>query len=263
MAATTSIETIASGREARPLAQTVSLVTGASRGIGAAIARELAAAGSLVVVDYATDEAGASAVLAQIRERGDAAHSVVCDVANHELVRETVAEIVSRFGRLDILVNNAGILRDRSFLKLTPGEWDDVMAVNLDGVMHTCSAALPHMVERGYGRIVNISSFVAQTGNFGQTNYAAAKAGMIGFTRALALEVARKGITVNAVCPGFIETGMWHSIPGDVRESILSRIPVRRVGSPEDVAKAVRYLVVDGAYVTGQTLNVNGGIYIG
>ena len=247
----------------QPLTGTVSFVTGASRGIGAAIARELAAAGSHVVIDCRVDTAGADSVVEGIRRQSQSADGVICDVSDHEAVSQTVGAIVERYGRLDVLVNNAGILRDRSFLKLTPSEWHEVINVNLHSVMNTCSAVLPHMVERGAGRIVNISSFVAQTGNFGQTNYAAAKAGIIGFTRALALEVAAKGVTVNAVCPGFIETGMWHSIPDEVRQTILKRIPMRRVGSPEDVAKTVRFLATEGDYITGQTINVNGGIFIG
>lgn len=247
----------------RALTGTVSFVTGASRGIGAAIARELAAAGSHVVIDYRTDADGACAVIEEIRHASGSAEGVVCDVSDPQAVAHTVSATIEKHGRVDVLINNAGILRDRSFLKLSSAEWHDVINVNLNSVMHTCSAVLPHMVRYGRGRIVNISSFVAQAGNFGQTNYAAAKAGIIGFTRALALEVASKSITVNAICPGFIETGMWQSIPGKVRESILARIPMGRVGSPEDVAKTVRFLVTEGDYITGQTINVNGGMFIG
>jgi len=247
----------------KPLSGTVSFVTGASRGIGAAIARELASAGSHVVIDCSTDEAGARSVVREIGADGNSAEHVVCDVSDHAAVHDCIAQLVARLGRIDVLVNNAGILRDRTFLKLSPADWHDVINVNLHSVMSTCSAVLPNMTERGYGRIVNISSFVAQTGNFGQTNYATAKAGMIGFTRSLALEVAKKGITVNAICPGFIETGMWRSIPSQTQSAIVARIPMQRVGTPEDVARAVRFLVVDGDYVTGQTLNVNGGLFIG
>jgi acetoacetyl-CoA reductase len=247
----------------KPLDGTVSFVTGASRGIGAAIARELAASGSHVFLGYATNEAGAQAVLREIAEDGNNADSIACDVSNHSAVHKSISHIVSDAGRIDILINNAGILRDRTFLKLAPAEWHDVINVNLHSVMSTCSAVLPGMVQHGFGRIVNISSFVAQMGNFGQTNYATAKAGMIGFTRSLALEVARKGVTVNAICPGFIETRMWQSIPADVKETILSRIPMRRVGTPEDIARTVRFLVSDGDYITGQTINVNGGLFIG
>jgi acetoacetyl-CoA reductase len=259
----TTVRPVDMARHRRPLSESVSFVTGASRGIGAAIARELAAAGSHVVIDYHTDAAGAQRVVEEIRAANCDAEAVLCDVADHAAVAAAIADVAERHGRLDVLVNNAGILRDRSFLKLSPREWHDVIDVNLHGVMNTCSAVLPLMVERKAGCIVNISSFVAQTGNFGQTNYAAAKAGIIGLTRSLALEVAAKGIRVNAICPGFIETGMWQSIPDEVREKILDRIPMRRVGTPEDVARTVRFLVTEGDYITGQTINVNGGIFIG
>lgn len=247
----------------RPLCGTVSLVTGGSRGIGAEIARELALAGSHVVIDFLEDGDGAESVLRQIRAEEGSAEIIACDVTDRGAVIKTVGELAERLGRLDVLINNAGILRDRSFTKLTNEEWHDVINVNLHGVMNMCSAVLPYMLSKNRGRIVNISSFVAQTGNFGQTNYAAAKAGVIGFTRALALEVASKGITVNAVCPGFIDTGMWRAIPDEIRGALVARIPMRHVGTPKDVARAVRFLAVDGDYITGQTLNVNGGIYIG
>ena len=263
MAAITSIVQARTERANKPLAGTVSLVTGASRGIGAAIARDLAGCGSHVVIDYTHDEAGADFVVTEILLQNGTAEKIACDVSDHGAVKAAVADLLETHGHIDIVVNNAGILRDRSFLKLSQQDWNDVISVNLNGVMNVCASVVPGMVQNGYGRIVNISSFVAQTGNFGQTNYAAAKAGMIGFTRALALEVARKGVTVNAVCPGFIETNMWRSIPTEVQENILARIPMRRVGSPEDVASAVRFLVLDADYMTGQTLNINGGIYIG
>jgi acetoacetyl-CoA reductase len=247
----------------KPLTGAVAFVTGASRGIGAAIARELATAGAHVVIDYLVDSSGAACVIDDIVDRGYSAEGVVCDVSDHAAVARTISRMVDKCGRLDVLVNNAGILRDRSFVKLSPSEWHDVINVNLHSVMNTCSAALPHMLREGHGRIVNISSFVAQSGNFGQTNYAAAKAGIIGFTRSLALEVAARGITVNAVCPGFIETGMWLSIPDEVKQRLLQRIPMGRVGSPADVARTVRFLATEGDYITGQTINVNGGIFIG
>jgi len=172
-------------------------------------------------------------------------------------------EISRQYGSLDILINNAGILRDRRFVKMSPQDWREVMDVNLGGVVNACAMALPGMLDRSYGRIVSVASFVAQAGNFGQTNYATAKAGIIGLTRTLALEVARNNVTVNAVCPGFIETGMWGSIPDEVRAKLLERIPMRRVGQPRDVATLIRFLVSEGDYVTGQTLNVNGGVFIG
>lgn len=246
-----------------PLGGSVAMVTGASRGIGAAIAQELARAGAHVIIDYLKDVGAADAVLGGILSRRGSAETVACDVTDRAAVADTIRDIVARFGKLDILINNAGVVRDRSFAKLTEGDWSDVISVNLSGVVNTCSAALPHMLRRMYGRIVNISSFVAQAGNFGQANYAASKAGIIGLSRSLALEVASKGITVNVVCPGFIDTNMWRSIPAEIRERLVARIPMRRIGLPGDVARAVRFLVADCEYVTGQTINVNGGIYLG
>lgn len=239
------------------------LVTGASRGIGAAIAQELALQGAAVVVNYREDRPGAEAVVSRIRSSGGNAASLRCDVSDRAAVASMGAEIADRYGSLDVLINNAGILRDKRFVKMSPQDWRDVMDVNLEGVVNACAMALPGMLERGYGRIVSVASFVAQAGNFGQTNYAAAKAGIIGFTRALALEVARDNVTVNAVCPGFIATGMWNSIPEEIRQKLLERIPMRRVGQPGEVATLIRFLVAEGDYVTGQTLNVNGGIFIG
>lgn len=250
-------------KPARSFSGTVSVVTGASRGIGAAIAQELASRGSHVVIDYLNHESDANDVHRVIQEQGGSAECVSCDVSQPAHVREMIEGLAKRFGRIDVLVNNAGILRDRSFLKMSDSDWQDVINVNLNSVMISSKAVLPYMVEQKYGRIINISSFVAQAGNFGQTNYAAAKAGIIGFTRALSLEVARHGVTVNAICPGFIETGMWKSIPGEVREKIIAKIPMQRVGKPADIARTVGFLVEDGDYITGQTINVNGGVFIG
>jgi acetoacetyl-CoA reductase len=247
----------------KPLDGTVSFVTGASRGIGAAIAAELASRGSHVVIDYLTHDGDAADVLAAITESGGSAECVACDVSKADEVRKTIDAVIERLGHVDVLVNNAGILRDRSLLKMSESEWNEVINVNLSSVMLTSKAVLPHMIANKRGRIVNIASFVAQAGNFGQTNYAAAKAGIIGFTRALALETARHGVTVNAVCPGFIETSMWTSIPDAIRAQIVEKIPMQRVGSPRDVARAVRFLAEEGDYITGQTLNVNGGVFIG
>jgi acetoacetyl-CoA reductase len=241
----------------------VALVTGGSRGIGAEIARELGRNGFVVAVNYLVDRSDALRVVEAIRESGGQAEPFGCDVSDHGAVAELVRAIADRHGSLDVLVNNAGIVRDRSFAKMALSEWQDVLSVNLNGVMNTCAAAVPGMIERKFGRIVNISSFVAQAGNFGQTNYAAAKAGIIGFTRSLALELAKSDITVNAVCPGFIATDMWKTIPTDVQAKILDKIPMRRVGEPADVARVVRFIVTEAAYVTGQTLNVNGGVFIG
>lgn len=247
----------------RVLAGRNALVTGSSRGIGAGIARMLAQRGARVIVNHSASAEEAHSLIEQICSSGGEAIERCFDVSNRESVSNNIADIIKQFGPIDILVNNAGILRDRTFRKMTAQEWSDVLNVNLNGIAHTCAAVVPAMFDKEFGRIINISSFVAQTGNFGQTNYAAAKAGMIGFSRSLALEVATKNITVNCICPGFIDTGMWRSIPEDVREGIVQRIPMHRVGTVDEIAQAVRFLVEDADYITGQTLNVNGGIFIG
>ena len=162
-----------------------------------------------------------------------------------------------------MLVNNAGILRDRTFKKMSIADWHEVIDTNLTSVMNCCHAAVPMLLENGWGRIVNISSFVGQMGNFGQANYSAAKAGLLGFTKSLAIELARSNITVNAVCPGFVETEMWNSVPPNIQEKILDRIPMHRVAKAEEIARGVRFLTVEGEYMTGQSLNINGGVYMG
>jgi len=173
-----------------------------------------------------------------------------------------IEETIQHFGRIDILVNNAGINLDRTMKKMTVEDWNTVIQVDLNSFFYTVKAALPYFTEQKSGTIINISSFVGQMGNFGQANYAAAKSGIIGFTKTAALELARSHVTVNAICPGFIETEMYEVIPEKVKEAILQRIPLGRVGTPQEVARAVRYLIVDGEYITGQTLNINGGIYM-
>lgn len=176
--------------------------------------------------------------------------------------KHLVEETKAAFGQLDILVNNAGITRDRSFKKLGEEDWKKVIDVNLHSVYNTTSAALGDLVEAEAGRIINISSIIGQAGGFGQTNYAAAKAGMVGFTKSLALELAKTNVTVNAICPGFIETEMVMAIPEEVRANIVAKIPKRRFGQVNEIARGVVYLVKDGAYITGQQLNINGGLYM-
>ncbi|WP_119069259.1 3-oxoacyl-ACP reductase family protein [Rubrobacter indicoceani] len=240
----------------------VAIVTGAGRGLGAAIAKELGAGGAKVVVNYSRSKEPAEAVAKEIESSGGEAVAVQGDVSNPEEAKRLVEQAVEKYGQLDILVNNAGITIDKTMKKLTTDEWDKVVTVDLNSCYYVFKPAMEHLMET-QGRVVNISSFVGQAGNFGQANYAAAKAGLIGFTKTAAKEMARSGVTVNAVCPGFIETDMFADVPQKVvDEKIVPMIPLGRIGQPEDVAKAVKYLCVDGDYITGQTLNVNGGVYI-
>jgi acetoacetyl-CoA reductase len=241
----------------------VALVTGSSRGIGAAIASELARCGAYVVVNYVSGKDAAQASVARCKEAGGDAHAEAADVSDAAGVRAMFERVLEKCKKVDILVNNAGILRDRTFRKLTLDDWHSVIDTNLTSVMNTCHVAVPHMIDSGAGRIVNVSSFVGQMGNFGQANYSAAKAGIIGFTKSLAIELARYNILVNAVCPGFVNTEMWRSVPENVQEKILDRIPMRRVAEPEEIARGVRFLVTEADYMTGQSLNINGGIYMG
>jgi acetoacetyl-CoA reductase len=241
----------------------VVVVTGAARGIGRAIAEEVGHGGGKVVVNYAHSSGLAEELAAKLLQTGAAdAVALQADVSDPAQAANLIEETVRRFGHIDVLVNNAGITLDRTMKKMTIEDWNTVIQTNLNSCFYTVKAAQNHFIEQGHGAIINISSFVGQMGNFGQANYAAAKAGIIGFTKTAALELARYRITVNAICPGFIETEMYLSVPDKVKEMILKRIPLGRVGMPEEVARAVRYLIVDGDYITGQTLNINGGIYM-
>jgi acetoacetyl-CoA reductase len=242
----------------------VALVTGASRGLGAAIAEELGRRGAKVVVNYAGSKEPAEKVAEEISEaqEGGEALAVQANVADPQDAKRLIDETVEQFGRIDILVNNAGINVDRTLRKLSLEDWYKVLQVDLDACFHTVHAALPYMIEQEFGRIVNMSSFVGEAGNVGQANYAAAKSGLFGFTKTAALELARYNITVNAVSPGFIETEMVAQIPEDAKEKILEQIPLGRLGEPVEIAKAVRYIVEDGDYMTGSILDINGGVYM-
>lgn len=238
----------------------VAIVTGGGRGIGSAIARELSEGGAKVVVNYSNSKGPAEEVVSSLN--GNGAVAIQADVAQAEEASRLIEDTISEFGQVDILVNNAGITLDKTMKKLSIEDWDKVVQVDLNSCFYTVKAALPHFAEQESGKIVNISSFVGQAGNLGQANYAAAKAGIIGFTKTAAIELAKHNVTVNAVCPGFIATEMFTAVPEEVQEKIVKRIPLGRPGEPEEVAKAVRYLVVDGDYITGQMLSINGGIYM-
>ncbi|MBE3550407.1 MAG: 3-oxoacyl-[acyl-carrier-protein] reductase [Brockia lithotrophica] len=243
------------------LAERVALVTGASRGIGRAIALELARGGARVLVVYRGRRDAAEAVVEEIRGLGSEAFAEQGDVARPEEAERLVSLALDRFGRLDILVNNAGITRDNLLLRMKDEEWEEVLRTNLSGPFYLMRAAAKHMVRARRGRIVNIASVVGLVGNPGQANYAAAKAGLIGLTKAAAKELASRGITVNAVAPGYIQTDMTESLPEAAKEALLRLIPAGRFGSPEDVARAVRFLAGDdAAYITGHVLVVDGGM---
>ena len=237
------------------------LVTGASRGIGRAIALRLAAEGAAVALNFAGNVAAAEAVRKEIESAGGKAILVPADVADETAATEMVEKTAEAFGAIDILVNNAGITRDGLLLRMKEEDWDAVLNTNLKGVFHCSKAAAKFMMKKRYGRIVNMASVVGLVGNSCQANYAAAKAGVIGFTKALAKELAGRGITVNAIAPGFIRSDMTDVLPDKVKETMLAGIPLGRAGEPEDVAKAALFLASDqAAYITGQVLTVDGGM---
>jgi len=239
----------------------VALVTGASRGIGRAIARSLASSGATVVA--AAREDHARAVVDEIRGAGGAAEAVPLDVTDAAGIVAAVAGALGRHGRIDILVNNAGVARDQLMLRMRREDWDAVLATNLTAAFTTVQAVLKPMLKQRHGRIVNITSVVGQAGNAGQANYAASKAGLVGFTKAVALEVASRNVTVNAVAPGLIDTDMTRAMTADAQAGWAERIPLKRLGTPEEVAAAVLFLASDEAsYITGQVLAVNGGMYM-
>jgi len=271
------------------------LVTGGSRGIGQAIAIKLAGEGADVVVNYQSRKDQAADVIdfinktdridnldelikmidivdtvEQAKEVRDmiesmGRHAIICqaNVGKMDEVNKMRDKAVAEFGKIDILVNNAGIVKDKSFVKMTSEMWDDVISVNLTGTFNCTKAVIDGMLERRYGRIVNISSVIGRMGNRGQANYSASKAGIIGLTQTLAKEFADKGVTVNAVAPGFVGTDMLKAIPANIMEKILAQIPMGRLGKPEEIASAVTYLVSpEAGYITGQVIDVNGGLYI-
>jgi 3-oxoacyl-(acyl-carrier-protein) reductase len=252
----------ANGHGASSLKDKVALVTGASRGIGRAIAIELARRGAAVAINFRADAVHADAVAKEIEALGGECLLAQGDVSKKEEAHRIVQEVLDKWQRLDILVNNAGIMRDRSMRKMTEDDWTEVISVNLNGTFYCTSAAVPAMMNQKFGRIINISSVVGQSGAFGQANYSASKGGIIAFTKTLALELARHNITANAIAPGYTSTEMVAGIPEDVAAKIKSKIPLGRFAEPEEVAKAAVFLAADGDYITGQELNVNGGVYM-
>ncbi len=257
---------------ARPLEGRVALVTGGTRGIGAAICASLAQHGATVGAGFSTNREKAEEMLQRLRHDGARASLHQGNVGDWDDCQRVVSEVIEQHGRLDILVNNAGITADRPVMKMTPEDWHKVLRVNLSGAFYLSKPALEHMVERGSGRIVNISSIIGQMGNIGQANYAASKSGLFGLTMTMAREAAHAlgkagkledgvGLTVNAVAPGFIETDMLSTVPEKVLDKIRAQVPLRRLGRPEEIARVVRFLCEDtSSYITGQVWAVNGGM---
>jgi 3-oxoacyl-(acyl-carrier-protein) reductase len=240
----------------------VAIVTGASRGIGRAVAKELADWGASVVVNYFQSQDPAEELVGELASSGKKAIAVRAGVGHPDDVKALVQRTIDEFGQVDILVNNAGVNRDRTLRRMSVEEWQEVINTDLNSAFYCTSAVLPHMTERNYGRIINMSSIIGQMGNLGQSNYAAAKAGLIAFTKSAAQELARFNITVNAMCPGFVETDMVTALSDDVKQALIAKIPLGRFGKPEEVATFVRYLCTEGDWITGQQFNPNGGMYM-
>jgi NAD(P)-dependent dehydrogenase (short-subunit alcohol dehydrogenase family) len=240
----------------------VAVVTGASRGLGRACAEELAREGASVVVNYFTSPDPAKEVVSRIEAAGGKAIAVAGNVGVPDEAKALIDKAVETYGQLDILVNNAGVNRDKTLKRMTVEEWQEVINTDLNSAFYCTSAAVPHMVERNWGRIIVMSSIIGQMGNLGQSNYAAAKAGLIAFAKSAAKELARNNITVNAMCPGFVETDMVIALSDDVKKALLAQIPLGRFGRPEEVANFVRFLVTEGDWITGQQFNPNGGQYM-
>lgn len=237
------------------------VVTGASRGIGKAIALELAKRGADVIVNYVSSNKAAQEVVNQIKSFGSKALAVKADISDSKQASDLINQAIEEFGKIDILVNNAGITRDTLIMMMSEEDWDDVQRINLKGTFNCSKAAVKHMMRKRYGRIINITSVAGQMGNVGQTNYSASKAGQIGFTKALAREIAPRNVTVNAVAAGYVETDIWNGVPEEVREGIMGLIPMKRKGEPEEIAYAVAFLASDEAgYITGQCLGIDGGM---
>ena len=241
----------------------VALVTGGMGGLGEAVCIKMAALGYKVVTTYSPSNTKAGDWLKQMKAQGFDFHAYPCDVADFDSCKSCVDTVTKDIGPVDVLVNNAGITRDMTFKKMTKGDWDVVMKTNLDSVFNMTKQVMDGMMERGWGRVVNVSSVNGQKGAFGQTNYSAAKAGMHGFTMALAREVARKGVTVNSVSPGYCETALVMAMPEDIRAGIVEKVPVGRMGKPSEIARTVAFLADEEAgFITGANIPVNGGLFM-
>jgi 3-oxoacyl-[acyl-carrier protein] reductase len=239
----------------------IAIVTGGSRGIGRSIALELASRDAAVVVNYVNNASAAEEVASEITQGGGKAQVFQSNVANFQQAHDLIKFSIDTFGGLDILVNNAGITRDTLIMMMSEKDWDDVIDINLKGTFNCSKAAVRHMMRKRFGRIINITSVAGQMGNAGQTNYSASKAGQIGFTKALAREIAPRNITVNAIAAGFIETDIWEGVPDEARELVMSLIPLGRKGEAEEIAYTVAFLASDQAgYITGQIIGVDGGM---
>lgn len=246
----------------KTLQDSVALITGGSTGIGKAIVQELAEAGATVIINYHTHTAEALSFKDELKERGFKVEAIQADITRRDDIQKMTAIVIKLFGKIDILVNNAGITKDRSLQKMTFEEWEEVIDVNLTGAFSITREIVPHMIAKKSGKIVNISSVIGSTGAFGQSNYAASKAGLIGFTRSCALELAKHGISVNALCPGYINTEMLAKVPAEQQKKLIEKIPLGRVGTPQEIARTVHFLVSDASYMTGQCLHVNGGLFL-
>jgi NAD(P)-dependent dehydrogenase (short-subunit alcohol dehydrogenase family) len=240
----------------------VAVVTGASRGIGKACAEELAREGAAIVVNYFTNQEAAEKLVGEIVSAGGRAIAVRAGVAHPDDCKMLIDKTVETYGQIDILINNAGVNRDRTLKRLSVEEWQEVINTDLNSAFYCTSAAIPYMTERNYGRIIVMSSIIGQMGNVGQSNYAAAKAGLIAFAKSAAKELARNNITVNAMCPGFVETDMVTALSDEVKANLLKQVPLGRFGRPEEVANFVRFLCTEGDWITGQQFNPNGGQYM-
>jgi len=239
----------------------VALVTGGSRGIGRAICERLAGRGVRIAAGYSRNSEAAEELQQKFSDADISIHQG--NIGDAEDCQRVVQEVIEQHGQLDILVNNAGITVDKTIRKMTPDDWNRVIQVNLNGAFYLSSSVLPHMLEQGGGRIINISSVIGETGSIGQANYSAAKSGLFGLTMTMALETAKKGITVNSVAPGYIETDMFSDVPDEVQEKIVGTIPTGRLGKPDEVARVVEFLAdPESSYITGSAFDVNGGLFM-